>query len=275
MSDSPANVALPPGACDCHVHVFEERWPLAPTALSTPPDAPVAEYRTVQQALGLSRVVVVQPTAYGLDNRCTLDALAQWGSAARGVAVVDANVDDADLQQLHDAGIRGARFQMLPGGALPWESLEPVAERIRPLGWHIDLQMDGARFPELEERLARLQVPLVVDHNGKFLRPPATDAPEVQALRRLLDGGRCWIKLSAPYETSRTGPPAYADVSALARCFARAHTERCLWASNWPHLNREPAPDNDALLALLYDWARDTAAAHRILVDNPQHLYGF
>ena len=162
MSDSPANVALPPGACDCHVHVFEERWPLAPTALSTPPDAPVAEYRTVQQALGLSRVVVVQPTAYGLDNRCTLDALAQWGSAARGVAVVDANVDDADLQQLHDAGIRGARFQMLPGGALPWESLEPVAERIRPLGWHIDLQMDGARFPELEERLARLQVPLVV-----------------------------------------------------------------------------------------------------------------
>lgn len=266
---------LPPGACDCHMHVFEAHWPLAPTAVSKPPVAPVFAYRAVQQALGLSRVVVVQSTAYGFDNRCLLDALAQLGESARGVAVVDAQVPEATLQQLHECGIRAVRFQMLPGGALPWEALEPVAARIRPFGWHINLQMDGALFPQFETRLARLDVPLVIDHNGKFLKPPHVDAPEVQALRRLLDGGRCWIKLSAPYETSVDGPPCYEDVGALARSFAHGHPERCLWASNWPHLNQRSMPQDADLLALLFDWAPDTATAQRILVDNPCQVYGF
>lgn len=263
------------GACDCHMHVCEDVWPLAPTALAQPPHAPLAEYRGVQQALGLARAVIVQPTAYGLDNRCTLQALAACGDAARAVVAIDAQVPEDELQRMHTAGVRGVRFQMLPGGALPWEALEPVAARIAPLGWHINLQMDGALFPEFEARLARLPVPLVIDHNGKFLQPPATDAPAVQALRRLLDGGRCWIKLSAPYETSRSGPPDYADVSALARAFARHHTERCLWASNWPHLGRTPRPDAAALLALLHDWTADAQAVRCILADNPQQLYGF
>ncbi len=267
--------ALPPGACDCHMHVCDDRWPLAPTALARPPHAPVAEYRQVQQALGLSRAVIVQPTAYGFDNRCTLDALAQLGDGARGVVVVTTDASDAALQDLHDAGVRGVRFQMLPGGVLPWDALEPVAARIRPLGWHINLQMDGARFPAFAERLGRLPVPLVVDHNGKYLQPPHPDATEVLALRQLLDGGRCWIKLSAPYETSQSGPPDYADVGALARSFAQHHAERCLWASNWPHLGRAPRPDDASLLALLHDWAGSTQAAHRILVDNPQTVYGF
>lgn len=265
---------VPPGACDCHVHVFEPRWPLAPTALSVPPEAPAGAYCRVQEALGITRLVVVQPTAYGIDNRCTLDTMALWGEAARGVAVIGPQASEAQLEELHAAGIRGVRFQMLPGGALPWDALEPVAERIRPLGWHIDLQMDGAGFPEVEARLARLPVPLVIDHNGKFLQPPAVDAPQVRSLRRLLDRG-CWIKLSAPYETSRSGPPAYEDVGALARVFATAHTERCLWASNWPHLNQRSAPDEAALLALLFDWAPDAAAARRILAGNPEALYGF
>lgn len=262
-------------ACDCHVHIYEPHWPLAPTALATPPVAPWHAYRKVQQSLGLSRVVVVQPTAYGLDNRCTLHAMAQLGPASRGVAVITADTPEETLHALHAAGIRGVRFMMLPGGALPWDALEPVAQRIAPLGWHIDLQLDGARFAELAPRLARLPARLVVDHNGKFLQPPPVDAPQVRALRGLLDGGRCWIKLSAPYETSRTGPPRYEDVSALARCFATAHTERCLWASNWPHPGRSPAPADAELLALLSDWAGDSAALARILVHNPQELYGF
>ena len=267
---------LPAGACDCHMHVCEDRWPLAPTALSQPPHAPVAAYREVHQSLGLSRVVIVQPTAYGLDNRCTLEALAQFGDAGRAVVVVDAQVSDAELQRMHAAGVRGVRFQMLPGGALPWEALEPVAARIASLGWHINLQMDGAQFPEYVARLSRLPLPLVIDHNGKFLQPPEPDAPAVLAVRRLLDGGRCWIKLSAPYETSRTGAPAYEDVSALARRFAHDYPERCLWASNWPHLGRNPRPDDAALLALLLqDWAPDARAAQRILVDNAEAVYGF
>lgn len=262
-------------ACDCHVHVYEPHWPLAPTAMATPPVAPWQAYRDVQASLGLSRVVVVQPTAYGLDNRCTLHAMAALGPGARGVAVIDAQTPEATLHELHAAGIRGVRFMMLSGGALPWEALEPIAARIAPLGWHIDLQVDGALFPELAPRLSRLDVPVVVDHNGKFLTPPDVDAPQVRALRGLLDAGRCWIKLSAPYETSRSGPPGYEDVSALARRFASAHTERCLWASNWPHPGRAPAPADADLLALLSDWAPDARALARILVHNPQALYGF
>ncbi len=260
------------------MHICEDRWPLAPTALSQPPHATVDAYRAVQRALGLSRVVIVQPTAYGFDNRCTLEAMAQFGDAARSVVVVDAQVSEQTLQQMHAAGVRGVRFQMLPGGALPWDALEPLAARIRPFGWHINLQMDGALFPEFEARLARLEVPLVIDHNGKFLQPPLSDAPApaVAALRRLLDNGRCWIKLSAPYETSRTGAPSYEDVSALARRFARDYPERSLWASNWPHLGRDPRPDDAALLALLLqDWAPDAQTAQCILVDNPKAVYGF
>jgi len=269
-------MTLPAGACDCHMHICEDRWPLAPTALSQPPHAPVAAYRAVQRALGLSRVVIVQPTAYGFDNRCTLEALAQFGDAGRAVVVVDADVPEATLADMHAAGVRGVRFQMLPGGALPWEALEPVAARIAPLGWHINLQMDGALFTAHAARLARLQLPLVIDHNGKFLQPPRPDAPAVLALRGLLDAGRCWIKLSAPYETSRTGPPSYEDVSTLARGFARDYPERCLWASNWPHLGRNPRPEDAALLALLLqDWAPDAQLAQRILVDNPKAVYGF
>lgn len=271
----PLTATLPAGACDCHIHVFEPHWPLAPTALATPPHAPAAEYRQVQQRLGLERAVVVQPTAYGLDNRCTLAAMQELGAGARGVAVVGPDTGDDVLSRLHAAGIRGVRFMMLPGGALPWDALEPVAQRIAPLGWHIDLQIDGADFPLYEARLARLPATLVVDHNGKFLKPPTPSAPEFLALRRLLDRGRCWVKLSAPYETSRDGPPAYADVSALATVLAHGHTERCLWASNWPHLNRKPPPDDADLLSLLSRWAPGADAVRRILADNPRQLYDF
>jgi D-galactarolactone isomerase len=150
-----------------------------------------------------------------------------------------------------------------------------VAARIKPLGWHINLQIDGAGFPALEDRLAKLGVELVIDHNGKFLTPPSVEDPAFLSLRALLDRGRAWVKLSAPYETSRTGPPAYDDVSALARTLAQAYPERCLWASNWPHPNRFPPPEDADLLQLLNHWAPDASAVERILVDNPCQLYGF
>ena len=164
---------------------------------------------------------------------------------------------------------------MLGGGVLPWDALEPVAARIEPLGWHIDLQLDGGDLAGLSPRLERLPVPLVIDHVGKFLTPRQPRDPAFRALRALLDGGRCWVKLSAPYETSRAGPPAYEDVSMMARTLAHGHAERCLWGSNWPHPNRLPPPDDAALLALLQAWAPDSAACRRILVDNPAQLYGF
>jgi D-galactarolactone isomerase len=189
--------------------------------------------------------------------------------------VVPPDVDDAELARLHAGGMRGVRFMMLAGGVLPWSALEPLAERIAPLGWHINLQLDGRDLPQFEERLHALPCLLVIDHLGKFLGPVATAADSVQSLHRLLDGGRCWIKLSAPYESSIAGPPAYADVAPLARELARRHPQRCLWASNWPHPNVRPSPDEGALLAWARDAVDDAPTWRQILVDNPSRLYGF
>jgi D-galactarolactone isomerase len=270
-----ARLTVPPDACDCHVHVFEEGFAVAPTAVSKPPIAPLADYRDVQRALGLTRAVIVQPTAYGFDNTCTLDAVAALGSAARGVVVIAPDTPAAELQRLHDRGVRGVRYMMLPGGALGWDGLETTAASIAPLDWHIDLQIDGRRFPEYEERLLALPCRLVVDHNGKFLTPVAPTEESFQSLLRLLAAGRCWVKLSAPYETSRTGPPGYDDVSLLARTLVKANPQRCLWACNWPHLNTVPLPSNSAMLDMLLAWAPDDATRRQILVDNPAQLYGF
>ena len=272
--DTPA-LKAPPGACDCHMHVYEDRFTLAPTATFKPPHAPACAYQQVQAALGLQRVVVVQPTGYGFDNSCTLQAMAELGAGARGIVVIQPDTPQAELQRLHALGVRGVRYMMLPGGALPWDTLEAMAERIAPLGWHIDLQLDGRDLPQYEDRLMRLPGHLVIDHNGKFLEPVAPTHAGFQSLLRLLASGRCWVKLSAPYETSKAGAPLYADVSVLARALVQARPDRCLWASNWPHPNAQPLPSSAAMLDLLLHWADDEATRRQILVDNPARLYGF
>ena len=269
--------ALHPGGCDCHVHIYEHGYPLAPTATFKPPHAPLAAYRQVQQALGLERVVLVQATGYGFDNRCLLDALAQLGGAARGIAVVPADASDAELERLHRAGVRGIRFMMIAGagGLLPWSAIEGLAARIAPLGWNINLQLDGRELPQYQALIERLPCKVVIDHIGKFLEPVRSDDAAFKALLALLEREDRWVKLAAPYETSRTGPPHYDDVGTLARALVRTHPERCLWASNWPHPNRVPAPSDAALLQLLHLWAPDERVRVAILVGNPARAYGF
>ena len=276
MANKP-RLKAPPGACDTQMHFYgaADEYPVAPTALFLPPPASVEQYRELQQRLGLQRVVVVQPSAYGKDNRCTLDAMAALGENARGVAVVDDSVTEAELRSLTDRGIRGIRFFMLPGGALTWDELEPMAARVQPYGWHVQLQLDGRLLPNFEERLKRLPCDLVIDHNGKFLEPVTPDDPAFRTLLRLLDDGRCWVKVSAPYETSKVGPPTYDDVGALAKALIKHAPERALWATNWPHPGRDPRPDDATLLNLLLDWSPDDETTRRILVDNPARLYGF
>ena len=257
------------------MHIFEERFPLAPTATFKPPDAPVSAYRKVQRELGLTRVVVVQPSGYGFDNRCTLEAIAALGPDARGVAVVQPDVTDAELERLTGAGIRGVRFHMFGGGVLPWDALEGLAARVLPYGWHVQLQMDGRDLPLHETRLSNLPSSFVIDHVGKFLQPVTPEHPGFKALLRLLDSGKCWVKLSAPYETSKVGSPHYEDVAVLARQLAKANPDRCVWASNWPHPNQNPVPSTPAMLDLLLEWTDDESTRTRILVDNPAKLYGF
>jgi D-galactarolactone isomerase len=258
------------------MHIYDDRFPLAPTATFKPPNAPASAYRKVQQDLGITRAIVVQPTGYGFDNRCTLEGIAQLGSDARGVAVVPPDVTGAELERLTDAGIRGVRFHMQPGGVLPWDALEGLAAKVHSVGWHVQLQLDGRELPQHEARLKKLPGTLVVDHVGKFGQPGTTaDHPGFRTLLRLLDAGSCWVKLSAPYETSSAGAPRYEDVGILARALAKANPERCVWASNWPHPNQPVTPSSAAMLDLLLEWTDDEATRTRILVDNPAELYGF
>ncbi|MBM3601590.1 MAG: amidohydrolase [Alphaproteobacteria bacterium] len=274
-------LAAPAGATDTHMHIYEGRFPLAPTATFKPPEAPVTAYRAVCRRLGIERCVIVQPTGYGFDNACTLAGMATFGPGARGICVVAPETTDGELLRLHGLGIRGVRFHMLPGGVLGWDALPTLAAKVAPLGWVIDLQLNGREFPSIVDRIRNLPARIVVDHIGKFLEPPVP--PEHLSVRCLLDllaTGRFWVKLSAPYDVSASGPPGYDDASAIARALVRAAPERVLWASNWPHPGPptdkpKPKPDDAALLDLLLDWAPDEPTRQRILVDNPAALFGF
>lgn len=278
MIDGQTRPALqaPDGACDTHMHVYEPRFPARPE-VAKPPAAPVAEYVKIRAQLGLSRTIVVQPNAYGTDNRCMLEAMAALGPSARGVAVVDTRVSDDELARLTRAGIRAIRFMMLPGGALTWDILEEMATRVHAFGWHVNLQLDGRTLSDHLALLEGLPGELVIDHVGKFLEPVTVDHAGFKALLRLIASGRTWVKLSAPYEVSKAGPPRYEDVGALAKTLVKAAPERMLWASNWPHPSAKPGqlPDDVNLLDLLLEWAPDAATRTGILVDNPARLYGF
>ena len=264
----------PPGACDCHMHVYDDRYPVDPRWKVPPPTAPVTAYREVQRELGIGRAVVVQPNAYGFDNNCTIDAIRELGPQTRGVAAVPPDVTSGELARLHAAGIRGARCYMLPNAFLSWDDVRVIAARVAPFGWHVQLQLDGRDLPKRAPLLAKLPTEVVIDHNGKYLVPVEPSDPSFLALLRLLDSGRSWVKLSAPYETSKTGAPRYEDVSVLARALVARNPQRCVWATNWPHPGQNPAPSSAAMLDLLLDWAPDAADRARILVDNPARLYG-
>jgi D-galactarolactone isomerase len=267
---------VPAGATDTHMHFYDAA---APAAAGTPMPGSftVAMYRQMQRRLGLERVIVVQPNAYRDDNRVTLAALAELGKDARAVAVVNAGVEDAEIEKLTKAGVVAQRIFNLPGGAVPLSGMDAVMARVHPFGWHANIQLDGRELPKYEAQIRRLPGKFVIDHNGKYLEPVSPEHASFTSLLKLLDCGRCWVKLSAPYETSKSGGPEYEDVSRLARALVKHAPERTLWASNWPHpsVPREQRPDDEDLMDLLLDWAPDEHTRNRILVDNPAQLYGF
>jgi D-galactarolactone isomerase len=267
----------PAGACDWHMHIFDARFPLAKHARRKEADATVSQYRKVQQHLGLERVIVVQPTAYGKDNRCTLAAVSELGECARGIAVVDNNVTDAELERLTRGGMRRVRFRMLDTSELGWALLPEMAARLASFGWHVQFQMDGRFFEDRAELLRRLLCTLVIEHIGKFPEPVLPDHRGFQSLLRILESGRCWVKLSGAYMMSKSGPPLYEDIGILAKALVQRAPERLVWASNWPHplSGAHGLPDDATLLDTLLDWAPDADTRNRILAQNPAELYGF
>jgi predicted TIM-barrel fold metal-dependent hydrolase len=272
-------LALPRDACDSHMHIFDPRFAPSPHWPRVPPRAEVDAYRLLQRRLGTTRAVVVNPSTYGTDNRCTLDALAQLGGAARGVAVVGQTVSDAELDHLAAHRVCGLRVNFVTPqswGTTTAELLSTLAHRIARLGWHIQVFMHPEQLVTLAPLLARLPVPLVIDHVARLDPAEGTGGEAFTAVRRLLDGGNTWIKLSGVYMRSREGAPNYADSLALGRALVRAAPERLVWGSDWPHTTEPPGSVDDADLAnVLMAWCGSEAMRDRILVSNPALLYGF
>jgi len=269
----------PPAAWDSHIHILDPRFPTVANAVYQPPVATVQDYQAVQQRLGLERVLVVQSSIHGTDHACLLDAITQFGPGARGVGMVDAAVTDAELLRLTQGGVRGARCLMTPGGVLSWDEVAPLAARVNAFGWHTNLQFRGATLPDRFGAIAGLPGEVVIDHMGLFSRPIKPDHPHVKLLLRLLDTGRVWVKLSAPYGGGVMGPPPYTSAWPLARALIRHAPERLVWGSDWPNtfmtqVYKLPPGDPAMLLDLLLEWTEDESVRRRTLADNPEALFG-
>ena len=277
-TDQP-KLKVPPNACDCHIHIFDgARFPPPQPGARIQPNSTVADYRLLQRRNGTTRTVIVTPTAYVTDNRATLDAVAQFAPQARGVAVIHPTITDAELKLLDDGGIRGIRFtQNDPATATTTiDMIEPLSRRVNALGWHVQIHMRGDQIAAAADLWQRLASPIVFDHMGR-LQGAGVDDPAFGVIRRLVDRGRTWVKISAAYIETKVGPPTYADATKAAQAFVKATPERMVWGSDWPHpsLDGGHKPDDAVLLDLLAEWAPDETTRHAILVENPQALYGF
>ena len=277
FSGTPPTILAPPGMVDTQMHMYLPGYPAAPGAIALPVNAPGPdEYRQVMQWLGIERVVITQGNAHGLDNANLLACLAEMGPVARGVAVIDASTSAQEMVRLRDGGVVGARIMDLPGGAVGLDQLEAVDARTRNAGWCLAIQFDGSDILQHKDRLARVESRWILDHHGKFFAGVTPDGPEVDAVKRLLDSGRCWFKFAGCYESSRVGAPGYDDVAALARVFARYAPERIIWGTNWPHnLMRQTAdyPNDAALFDTVSSWLPDQAARTRCLTVNAASLF--
>ena len=278
----------PPNSCDCHVHVIgpKARFPLPANRRYTPSDATAAELAAMLKRLGMTRVVIVQPSFYGTDNACTLDGIAQLGNA-RGVAVLPAQVPEAELDTLHKQGIRGLRLNIATAGGAPIETikekLNAAARLCEHHGWHVQLFVSADVIEPLAPLLRTLPVDSVFDHFG--LIAPGTANGALRALQRLLESGKTWVKISGAYRINND--PNDTRIDPLARVLCKANPERIVWGSDWPHtpphtiqkpLDQEsPFQDIDTrgLLALLPRWLEDDALIARVLVSNPAKLYDF
>lgn len=273
----PPKSTAPDGACDCHFHVFgpADRFTYSDDRGYTPPDASLEDYRAMLDVLGVTRAVIVQPSVYGTDNACSLDAVERLGDAARGVAVLDETVTDAELDRLHAAGFRGTRFNIESAGGVPEQQLEAVAARVAPRGWHIQTYVNGRRLSELAPRLADLPTEVVIDHMGGMEANAGVDQPGLAALIDLLRSGRAWAKLSGAYRIDFNGAP-FAAATPIAQALIEAAPDRLVWGTDWPHPQvKGPMPDDGDLFDWFLDATGDAALQRQVLVDNPARLYDF
>jgi predicted TIM-barrel fold metal-dependent hydrolase len=269
---------MPAGACDSHVHVFETaaRYPSVHTPHYTLPDGGLDKLRRMAAALALKRFIIVQPSYYGTDNRCLLDALHAAGPCARGVAMVSESCTDGELNAMHACGVRALRLDLFSRSNWPTADLIGYIERsvrqTRAIGWHVQFYTPGWVVRDLLPFLAELDADFVIDHMGYMLESDGLTNGDFDRLLEAIRGGRGWIKLSAPYRLARDGN--FNRLRPMARALIEAAPERMIWGSDWPHIP-EGGKDTGTLLNLLGDWVPDPAIRARILVHNPARLFGF
>jgi 2-pyrone-4,6-dicarboxylate lactonase len=275
----PTRFTPPPDACDAHCHIFgpAARFPFAPDRTYTPPDAGIEQFERLQERLRLSRAVFVQASCHGTDNSAMVDALERGHGRYAGVAMVDDSFSDVDLGNLHDAGVRGVRFNFVAhlGGAPAMDEFWRIVERVAPFGWHVVLHFDAVDVPAYSEVLDRLPVPYVIDHLARIDAAAGLDQEPFARLCQLLGDERAWVKISGAERLSAAGPPGYEDVVSFARAVIEQAPDRVLWGTDWPHPNVKQMPDDGDLVDLLAAFAPDEATRNRILVDNPARLYDF
>lgn len=270
--ESPRTKA-PKNAADCHHHIYDSRFPVAATAKLRPGNATVPEYRLLQKRIGTTRNVIVQPSTYGVDNRCMLDALRQFGlTTTRGIAVVNTEVSDSVLRELQVAGVCGIRFNLVQAGATAADMIEPLAKRVASLGWHVEINAPAAQIQAAMPIWKSLPVPVVFDHLGHVSAP---GEPAFGAIAELLHSGKCWMKLSGAYIDTKMGAPTYADSGEVAKAYIKEAPERLVWGTDWPHPTTNDKPDDALLFDLLAQWCPEEAVRTRILVENPAELYRF
>ncbi len=273
-----------PLSCDSHAHVCgpESEYAYADERIYTPPDALVPAYLKLLGTLGIERAVLVQPSVYGTDNTVMLSAMRDMtaaGMQCRGVAVVDETVTGRELDELHEAGVRGLRFNLVdvadPGKGAPLESIRALCERIAPLGWHAEFLIHVDDYPDFDARFGDFPTDIVVGHMGYLRLGQDIACDGFRGMLRLAAAGRCWVKLTAPYRIS-AGDLPYGEAGEFARAVVAAAPARVVWGTDWPHVMvSKPMPNDADLCDLLSRWVPDPAARRRILVDNPAELYGF
>ncbi|MEV7389277.1 amidohydrolase family protein [Streptomyces sp. NPDC091215] len=270
---------LPPGSCDAHCHIFGPAgvFPYAPERTFTPLDAPKEQLGALHTRLGLTRTVVVQSSCYGHDHRVLLDALAAGRGTVRGVALVGEATGRAEVEELHEAGVRAFRLNFLPHlRSRPTRAeIDAVLERVDGLGWAAQLHVRGEDLPGLADVVRALPGRVVIDHMGRVDLAAGRDGPAVRTLRALLDTGDVWVKVSGVDRVSLEGPP-FADAVGLAASLVAYAPERVVWGTDYPHVNITGEPPDDGLLVdLLERIAPDPAHLRQLMVDNPAELFDF
>ncbi|SDT51055.1 amidohydrolase family protein [Bradyrhizobium canariense] len=269
----------PAGSTDCHFHINGpyDRYPLSPGRSYSPPEATVPDYQAMARTIGIDRMVIVQPSTFGTDNSCTLDAVELLGRAnSRAVVVIDDSVDERTLAQMHERGARGVRFNAVSGNGTPLAQLETLAAKVAPLRWHIQFYTHGDQIADLAPMIRKLPVTVVLDHMAGVQSDRGVNSPEFQAAVGLMQSGQAYVKISG-YRSSVKGYP-YDDVTPMARGYIEAAPDRCVWGTDWPHpslFGETHMPDDGQLFDMLGAWAPSDELRRKILVENPARLYGF